>query len=199
MAKKNKNKNYTFFNFITLIVTFFGSGSIKFCPGTWGSIATLPFWLIINLLLLITGITYSFTGVVFIWFLITIGLFLLGWWASNIYMDKNKKCDPSEIVIDEVVGQLLTYIMTTIAFVVKSSRNTILFFDSFNTTGSIILFLFLMLILPIIFFRIFDISKPWFIGKVDKECKGGFGVMIDDVMAGLVAGILSSICVMELL
>lgn len=192
---KNKNKNYTFFDFINLIVTFFGAGNIKGCPGTWGSIATLPLWILINLLLLLTGITYSMAGTVFIWIVITTGLFFLGKWASDIYMNENKKNDPGEIVIDEVVGQLITYIMTTVSFVVAASSESVDLLNKFSSSWSIVVFLFLMLILPIAFFRLFDITKPLFIGKVDRECKGGFGVMIDDVLAGLVAGGLSSVCI----
>lgn len=191
----NQNKNYTFFDIINMIVTFFGVGNMKLCPGTWGSIATLPFWIFINFLLLLSGITYSFFGTVFLWILITGGLFFLGQWASDIYMKENKTYDPGEIVIDEVVGQLITYIMTTISFIVSASRESTIFLERFNSFWPIMFFLTLILIVPIISFRIFDIWKPWFIGKLDKQSKGGFGVMIDDVLAGLVGGVLSSACV----
>jgi len=194
-----QNKNYTFFDFINMVVTFFGVGRMKLCPGTWGSIATLPFWIFINFLLLISGITYSFAGTIFIWFLIIIGLFFLGMWASNIYMKEHKVYDAGEIVIDEVVGQLLTYVITTVSFVVASSYKSVALLERFNSFWQVMLFLTLMLVVPILFFRLFDIAKPWFIGRVDKNRKDGFGVMIDDVLAGLVAGALSSVCIIEFL
>ncbi|EFB6096778.1 phosphatidylglycerophosphatase A, partial [Campylobacter coli] len=44
-----------------------------------------------------------------------------------------------------------------------------------------------------VFFRIFDITKPSIIGKIDKKTKGGLGVMLDDMLAGLFAGLLSAV------
>jgi phosphatidylglycerophosphatase A len=190
-----KNKNFSLFDFVNIIVTFFGVGNFKGCPGTWGSIATLPFWMFINFLMLITGITYSIFATLFIWTAITIGLFYLGEWASNIYMKQNGTCDPGEIVIDEVVGQLITFIMTTVSVVISFSIADTSFLECFNSSLNVVWFLFLLLVLPIILFRLFDISKPWIIGKLDRKCKGGFGVMIDDVIAGLFAGISSSLII----
>ena len=46
----------------------------------------------------------------------------------------------------------------------------------------------------VIFFRIFDIFKPSIIGRVDRNVKGGLGVMGDDIVAGIFAGLLSAIC-----
>ena len=45
----------------------------------------------------------------------------------------------------------------------------------------------------VMFFRIFDITKPSIIGKIDKKTKGGLGVMLDDMLAGLFAGLLSAV------
>ena len=46
-------------------------------------------------------------------------------------------------------------------------------------------------VLALVFFRIFDITKPSFIGRIDKQVKGGLGVMGDDMLAGLVAGLVA--------
>ncbi len=75
--------------------------------------------------------------------------------------------DPKEIVIDEVVGVWL----------------------AFALSGATIL----QMVLSLIFFRIYDIWKPSIIGKVDQNYKGGIGVMGDDIIAGILAGISSAL------
>ena len=91
-------------------------------------------------------------------------LFILGVIASNIYQKLTGEKDSSVIVIDEVVGQLIAMM-----FVMD---NIVLVFISF------------------IIFRIFDILKPWPASYADKKMSGGFGVMLDDVFAGIYAAIL---------
>jgi phosphatidylglycerophosphatase A len=189
-------KNNSLWNFVNIVVTFFGVGNLKFCPGTWGSIATLPLWIFINFILLITGVTYSVVNTLLIWLLIIISLFFLGAWASDIYMKQNKRHDPKEIVIDEVVGQLITYVITIVSFIFSYYfKKSVILLNNFNSSWYVFLFLIILLIIPIVFFRLFDIIKPWFIGRIDKHRIDGYGVMLDDVLAGLIAGIFSSICV----
>ncbi|AQW81012.1 phosphatidylglycerophosphatase A [Campylobacter pinnipediorum] len=101
-------------------------------------------------------------------FLLSILLFLVSINIINSYENKTKIHDHSIIVIDEVVGVWL-------AIVLSGDTN-------------------FQLILSLIFFRFFDIKKPSIIGRVDRNTSGGFGVMFDDVLAGIFAGILSSIC-----
>ena len=84
--------------------------------------------------------------------------------ASNTYQKLTGEKDSSVIVIDEVVGQLIAMM-----FVMD---NLVLVFISF------------------IIFRIFDILKPWPASYADKKMTGGFGVMLDDVFAGIYAAIL---------
>ena len=91
-------------------------------------------------------------------------LFILGVIASNTYQKLTGEKDSSVIVIDEVVGQLIAMM-----FVMD---NIVLVFISF------------------IIFRIFDILKPWPASYADKKMSGGFGVMLDDVFAGIYAAIL---------
>ena len=84
----------------------------------------------------------------------------------NIYEKETSAHDPKEIVIDEVAG-------IWFAFVLSSATVT-------------------QMILSVIFFRIFDIWKPSIIGRIDKNVKGGWGVMGDDLLAGMFAGICSA-------
>jgi phosphatidylglycerophosphatase A len=75
--------------------------------------------------------------------------------------------DASKIVIDEVAGIWLAFTL--------SSDTTI------------------QIILSVLFFRLYDIWKPSIIGKIDKDVDGGLGVMADDIIAGIFAGLSSSI------
>ncbi len=143
-------KKLSFFHPISLISTWFGSGLIKFAPGTWGSLAALPFaW----------GIS-SYTGPtgLIIASLIAYGV---GIWASGQYSTALGKEDPGAVVIDEVAGQWLA-----LAFVPLSP---VLFLISF------------------LIFRFFDIVKVFPANWLDKNVKGGLGIMSDDMVAGLYA------------
>jgi len=83
------------------------------------------------------------------------------------YEQINNKHDPKEIVIDEVVGVWL----------------------AFSLSGATMAQMFLSLV----FFRLYDIWKPSIIGKIDKDYSGGIGVMGDDIVAGILAGISSAL------
>ena len=83
------------------------------------------------------------------------------------YEKLSKTHDPKEIVIDEVVGVWL----------------------AFALSGATIL----QMVLSLIFFRVYDIWKPSIIGRIDQNYKGGIGVMGDDIIAGVLAGISSGI------
>jgi len=98
-----------------------------------------------------------------LFFLIIPMLFILGVIASNTYQKQTGEKDSSVIVIDEVVGQLIAMM-----FVMD---NYVLVFISF------------------IIFRLFDIYKPWPASYADKKMTGGFGVMLDDVFAGIYTAI----------
>ena len=86
------------------------------------------------------------------------------------YERKSRTHDSSHIVIDEVAGLFLT--ASIIAWVS-------------NSLFSLVLAFFL--------FRFFDIAKPSIIGRVDKNVSGGLGVMGDDMLAGLFAGLLGAV------
>jgi phosphatidylglycerophosphatase A len=85
----------------------------------------------------------------------------------DIYENETQTHDNSEIVIDELAGMWITLAICGI------------------NSGNMII----MAPLAFIFFRIFDIWKPSIIGKIDRDVKGGMGVMGDDVVAGLAAGV----------
>jgi phosphatidylglycerophosphatase A len=87
----------------------------------------------------------------------------LGVWASEIYARQSRLADPSEVVIDEVAGLWL-----------------VLLFAPFTALGWILAFA---------LFRLFDIWKPWPISVADRRVKGGVGIMLDDLLAGLFAAV----------
>ncbi|HUT51175.1 MAG TPA: phosphatidylglycerophosphatase A [Alphaproteobacteria bacterium] len=136
------------------LATWFGAGLMPKAPGTWGSLAALPFaWLILHY-----GGYWWLAGAAVL-------VFLVGWWASNVYIAGTSATDPGAVVIDEVAGQWLTLLPAT----------TLVWWHW--AVGFAL-------------FRFFDIVKPWPVGWADRRVKGGFGVMIDDVIAGVYAGAL---------
>ena len=97
-------------------------------------------------------------------------LFLLSIHVIDDYEKKTGIHDDKHIVIDEVAGVFLA------CAIAASVENSIVNF-----------------ILAFVLFRLFDITKPSIIGKIDKKVKGGLGVMLDDMLAGLFAGLLSAV------
>ncbi len=136
-------------------LTFFYLGLIPKAPGTFGTFGGAIFGY---------GILYFFSNQTL--FLATLLLSVVAVSEIDKYEKKTNSHDDKSIVIDEVAGIWLTFVV---------SHQGILSF-----------------IFGVIFFRIFDIWKPSFIGKIDKNAKGGWGVMGDDLLAGLVAGICSA-------
>lgn len=151
---------------IKCFVTFFGIGLIRPASGTWGSLAGV---IVGYFILKFLGASALF-GISFLIFLISINII-------NNYEKTVQSHDNSEIVIDEAVGVWIAMSISC-AFV-------------FGENGDILegQFYILSIILSFIYFRAFDILKPSIIGKIDREVKGGLGVMLDDVLAGFFAGI----------
>ncbi len=145
-----------------LVATFFYVGHLKPAPGTWGSLAALPAaWVI----LLIAG-PY---GLLFM----SLVVFGAGYCATVQQTRGKADHDPSEIVIDEVVGQWIA--LLPVAF--GAANNDVSYLALWP--GWVAAF---------ILFRLFDITKPWIIGWVDKR-DDALGVMLDDVIAGVFAAI----------
>ena len=146
--------------FYTLIATGLFVGKIPFAPGTFGSVLGVLIWVLINQI---------FFPSLLIWGLIIAVLTLIGIRAADFYCKKHKKEDAKEVVIDEICGQLLAFLIAEY------------FLTNLN---------YLSLFLGFVLFRIFDIKKPLLIGSLDKKVKGGLGVMLDDLLAGICAGVL---------
>ena len=143
-----------------LFVTFFGIGTIRYAPGTITSLIT-------TILLFSSFHILSLSKAAILIILITIFLYSFLAVANYIKEDSNK--DPKEVVIDEVIGQSIPIYLYEIAHgTSKDSKEAILFY----------IYIFIL-------FRFFDIKKPFPINIFDKNYKNSFGVIIDDVIAGL--------------
>lgn len=150
-----------------LFVTFFYSGLLRPAPGTWGSLAGA-----------IVGVgIYYYIGLETL-FMASILLFLASISIIDSYEAKSGTHDDSSIVIDEVAGVWLA-----ISIALSSWQQ--LGVDKFG---------WISVVLAFVFFRILDITKPSIIGRLDRNLKGGLGVMSDDMVAGLFAGLIAAVC-----
>lgn len=134
------------------IATLFGIGKLPKAPGTWASLASLP---VAFLLLHLNPVTYM---------ALTFVLLIVGIIACDIVDRFRNSHDDGDLVIDELVGILITMTWLPITW------------QSF--------------VLGFILFRLLDILKPFPINLLDKRIKGGLGVMLDDVAAGMIASVL---------
>jgi phosphatidylglycerophosphatase A len=144
---------------VRAIATVGGIGRIGFAPGTFGSLAAL---------VLVWLVAFAMPGVMpgrSVPFALAILAFVIGWWASAIYVRSNRTADPSEVVIDEVAGQALTLVF------VPAPLSLAWIAGGFAA------------------FRFFDILKPWPVNLAERTFKGGLGVMADDIMAAGYAGL----------
>ena len=143
-----------------LFVTCFGIGTFRFAPGTITSFVTTVF-----LYSLFHVINLS-SNLIFVILLI---VFIYSFYAVSEYIKFNENKDPKEVVIDEFIGQSIPIYLYEISHgSVKESQEAILFY----------LYIFIL-------FRYFDIKKPFPVNFFDKKFKNSFGVIIDDVVAGL--------------
>ena len=145
------------------ISTFFYVGFLRPAPGTWGSIA---------------GIISAYTLLIIMGFstflLILLFTIIIGFWSTKNYIKKSsKKSDPSEVVIDEVIGQWITVL--PLGYILEI--NEFLRYE--------LLFLWLW---AFVSFRFFDIFKLGLIGWADN-LDGAMGVLLDDILAGVAAGL----------
>lgn len=154
--------------FHEIIATGFYVGKIPFAPGTFGSLIGVAIWMGINYAFFCLEYPSILVTIFWIGFLFT--LTLLGIISSEIHAQNINKEDPGEIVIDEICGQLLTFICASIVIDVMNDH--------------------LLIFLSFIFFRLFDITKPFIIGIADKNVKGGLGIMLDDLLSGFAAATL---------
>jgi phosphatidylglycerophosphatase A len=135
-------------NFTKYFATLFGIGFIPLAPGTFGSLFAILIW-------------YVFIDLFSIFYFIVLFLFVLSvsFYFTDIYLDNYKKKDPSEVIVDEFLGQSIP----------------LLFIVNFNIYEVLIAF---------VTFRFFDIYKIYPINKME-DLKGSYGVILDDIIAGI--------------
>ena len=143
-----------------LFVTLFGIGKLKKIPGSYASLATTIF------LFFLFHVLYLSPNFVLI---VIVILFFISLYAVNVFIKDLDNKDPKEVVIDEFIGQSIPICLYEIAH------------EGEKETGQILTFYFIMFIL----FRIFDIVKPYPVSYYDKNFKNSFGVIMDDICAGL--------------
>jgi phosphatidylglycerophosphatase A len=165
------------FAWYSIVATWFFVGKLPSAPGTFGSIAAYPLYYYI---LLHSG---SSDGAKMQILFCIIVLCVLGFFAINKFQKETNTYDHSYVVIDEVIGQLLTLYISfdwifSIAYVLESHDM------SFNLPLKATAF-----ILAFLPFRYFDIRKPFFIDYVNRKYKGAFGVIFDDILAAIFASI----------
>ena len=148
----------------------FGLGKIKFMPGTFGSLAT-----IIILFYLFHSLNISSNTILIGWMII----FIYSFYAVSTHIKESKNKDPGEIIIDEFLGQSIPIYLYEISHgTTKENDEAIIYYTLF-----------------FILFRYFDIIKPFPVSFFDKNFKNSFGVIMDDVCAGLYV-VLTLICFM---
>ena len=143
-----------------LFVTLFGIGKIKKIPGSFASLVTTLF-----LFFLFHVLNFS-PEIVLISVII---IFVISFYSVNIFIKDLDNKDPKEVVIDEFIGQSIPICLYEIAH------------QDIKEPSQILTFYFIMFIL----FRIFDITKPYPVSYYDKNFKNSFGVLMDDVAAGM--------------
>lgn len=140
-----------------------GIGFLPKAPGTWGSLAALPaFWVLHGI------------GEFPLVLMATALAFGLGWWATRVITAAGPEHDPGWIVMDEVVGQWLALFPLSFGLWFMGADSW-----SFAWPGYVLGFA---------LFRLFDIRKPWLVGWADRR-GDPLGVMLDDVIAGVMAGL----------
>ena len=156
----------------TLFVTMFGLGKIPKIPGTFGSLATV---IILYIFFHILDLSSNLI------LLILVIIFIFSFSAITAHTKDIENKDPREIIIDEFIGQSIPIYLYEISHgTQKTSDEAIIFYG-----------------ICFVLFRFFDILKPFPVNYFDKNYKNSFGVIMDDVCAGLYV-VLSLICFMLL-
>lgn len=144
-----------------MITTVMGVGYLRPAPGTWGSAAALPWaWLL-----------HIIGGPVLLLVAIVIGT-IKAFWAIPREVSGDHE-DPSEIVVDELIGQWIALLPVSVGAAHAGVSVTALW------PGVLAAF---------VLFRLFDIWKPGLVGWADRK-GGAFGIMLDDIIAGVFAAI----------
>jgi phosphatidylglycerophosphatase A len=149
----------------TVVASVFGIGYFEFAPGTIMSAIAVPLAILIALH---GGGGMGILGASLI-------AMVIGILACADHVRETKREDPPECVIDELAGQWLACAFCLLSFggLIPGNRISLALFA-----------------LAFLLFRLFDIWKPWPVSWADQNIKGGLGVMADDMIAGLMAGVL---------
>lgn len=143
-------------NPVHLLACGLGSGLAPKAPGTFGTLAALPFWWL-------TATCLPFWGYV----LVTLAICAVGPWICGKTSRDMGVHDSGHIVWDEFAGLFITLLALPVSL------------------GSAVL--------GFLAFRLFDIWKPWPISWLDRNVKGGTGIMVDDILAGIFAAALMQV------
>ena len=141
--------NFRLLNPVHFFFFFFGSGLAPKAPGTFGTLAAVP------LFLLMAPLSTN------IYLLLLVIMSLAGIYICGKAAEDAGVPDHGAIVWDEIVGLLITMCLMPVTWQT--------------------------LLVGFALFRFFDILKPWPISFIDKNCHGGFGIMLDDIVAGIAA------------
>ncbi|WP_036517763.1 phosphatidylglycerophosphatase A family protein [Nevskia soli] len=147
---------------VHLLAFWFGSGLSPKAPGTAGTVAAIPLWL------LLLPLHLSLPA----YLALLVVLFAFGCWICGESAERLGVHDYGGIVFDEVVGLLITCIPLLPAL---------------GRTGHGDWW---WLLAAFVLFRLFDIWKPWPIAWFDRRVEGGLGIMLDDVLAAVYAAVL---------
>ena len=166
------NEKKTFSDYAALALTTFGVGYLPLAPGTWGSAVGVLIYLLFRRIVIISAANFSAQGwdaaQISAWiyavnsFLLLIFCFI-GIWAATRATRLFATHDPQQAVVDEVIGQLVTFLF--VPFAISTP----------------------LIIAGFVLFRLFDIWKPYPIDSL-QNLPTGLGVCADDILAGAYAG-----------
>ena len=148
-----------------LISTFFFIGYLRPASGTWASLVAA-----------LIGLAVFQTGHGWLIPVMAVIASLIGFWAVPLYLGEDRSADPSEVVIDEVAGQWIAMSFTAIPL---WNHGVEMGLFSGAWPGWVA---------PFLLFRLYDITKPWLVGRADRR-HDAIGVMLDDIIAGIFAGL----------
>lgn len=188
-AKLVQRPGIGLWNPASIIVTLFSIGRIPLAPGTWGSLVgaqTFPFFMILPLYIAYS--THSMPIVIIMAAAILVFLYSVGVMAIKYYQAHTKTEDAGEIIYDEFFGQILTYSIITVFYTILMMHEHVIYNSDMSLQEHII-----RQYTPFIFFRLFDVCKPWPIDVIDQRDKSARGVMLDDILAAFYAAAASII------
>ncbi len=153
-----------------LLASCLGLGRLPIAPGTWGSVPPAAvFALLSSLAVPATGITVAMAGLTLLGSIICVT-------CAPAAVEATEKKDPGEVVADEFAGQSAAFLVLSI-----TAANML------NGKGALA-----AAAIGFFIFRLFDVAKPWPIRKLEK-LPGGWGILADDLLAGIYAGVAASV------